>query len=521
MGFWSFYFFAKLLMFCAGFIGFHVLENLGFALLVALPARHWLLRTAKLVVTLPLGLALLYYDSWLPPWRRLFAQGNQMSDFSPIYLLELAQRFINLKLVLALLLMLAIHWLLSRKLRMSTFAFLGILAAPWLGVLAGVSAPSAPAPLGGATTAAAGAAPAISSAQELDTALDVFYSRERQRRLRFSPAEAQSPPFDILVLQVCSLAWDDLDFAGQRQHPLLSRFDLRLNNFSAAASYSGPAAIRLLRSGCGQPPHETLYQDVDPACHLYDGLQSAGFVTQWAMNHDGVFGGMLADITERGGLKATLFPLDGLKPALRAFDGSPYYSDYEVLSAWWQQRQKLGVPRVALYYNTGTLHDGNRFLDGSHPGVQDSYRRRAGQLFEDLGRFFDLIQSSGRRAVVVMVPEHGANARGDRLQISGLREIPTPAIALVPVGVKLVGREAQVAVQLDTPFSHFGLGSLLTSFITANPYLPGAQGMADYARNLPQTEYVAENDGTVVMRAGGRYWLRGADRQWSEYQAGR
>ena len=43
------------------------------------------------------------------------------------------------------------------------------------------------------------------------------------------------------------------------------------------------------------------------------------------------------------------------------------------------------------------------------------------------------LEASGRRAVVVLVPEHGAALRGDSAQIAGLREIPTPAITLVPV----------------------------------------------------------------------------------------
>lgn len=38
--------------------------------------------------------------------------------------------------------------------------------------------------------------------------------------------------------------------------------------------------------------------------------------------------------------------------------------------------------------------------------------------------------------MVVVVPEHGGALKGDRMQISGLRDIPSPSITNVPAGVK-------------------------------------------------------------------------------------
>ena len=114
--------------------------------------------------------------------------------------------------------------------------------------------------------------------QTLDATLQRFYEAEANRRVQFSPVDADSPPFDIVLLHTCSLAWDDLDYAGLREHPLLKRFDLVFDNFNAAASYSSPAAIRLLQGACGQSPHAKLYDRPDPgdAAHgerpaLHDG----------------------------------------------------------------------------------------------------------------------------------------------------------------------------------------------------------------------------------------------------------
>lgn len=510
MGFWSFYFFAKIGAFCAGFVGLHLWENLAFALFTALPAgRRKFLRIAKQLVAVPLGIALAYHDSWLPPPHRIVEQWSQLSGFSPAYLFELTTRSINPQLVLGLFLGLLLYWLLSRKLRLASFAIVALLLTPWLGRLSGAIAPAA-------TPAAA--AQVASATQDLDATLKTFYAKEDQRKLHIVKPADDNTPFDIILLQICSLAWDDLAYVGAREHALLNHFDVRFDNFSSAASYSGPAAIRLLRSACGQTPHEKLYAPAPPECTLMDQLADAGFQRQWAMNHDGVFGDMRSDIIDRGRIGTTLFPLAGLQPALRAFSGDPYYRDYDVLSAWWKQRVVSGVPRVALYYNTGSLHDGNRFLDGSRPDTQESYRRRVQTLFGDIEHFMSDIAASGRRAVVVMVPEHGANVRGDRLQISGLREIPSPAIALIPVGVRLVGRPQEPTIVVPQPTSLYGLSSLLAGLIAANPYATAAPALSDYVRAVPETEFVAENGGTVVMRAGGRYWLHGADRKWVEYQ---
>lgn len=521
MGSWSFYFFAKLALFASGSIGFHVLENFCFALFTALPVRRRGWQIAKQTVAIPVGIALFHYDSFLPPVGRLFTQWDQLSAFSLPYLLDLASRVVSLSLLVSLLLLLLAHWLLSRKLRLSSFAFIGILAAPWIGVLSGAAVPVSPLPLT-ATGVPEGPGAFSATAAGLNQRLDEFYRRERSRTLQFSPATQADAGFDILLLQICSLSWDDLELVGARQHPLIGELDVRFDNFNAAASYSGPAAIRLLRGACGQTPQQDLYKTADPACLLVNQFQAAGFTPQWVMNHDGVFGDMLGDIRQRGGVGAALFPLEGQAPVLKAFDGTPYYGDYAMLSAWWQQRQTMPDERVLLYYNSGTLHDGNRFVDGGRLSVNESYRRRVELLFSDLTRFLDDLEASGRRAVVVLVPEHGANTRGDRLQISGMREVPSPSIGLIPVGLRLIGGEVlPAATTVDAPMSYFGLSTLLGRFVTQSPFSERAPPLADYVRELPQTEYVAENDGVVIMRGGGRYWMRTADGRWSEYLTAR
>ena len=519
MGYWSYYFLIKLYLYSGKYVDFHFWPNLGFALFVALPARKPWQRALKHLVAVPAGIALLYHDSWLPPLDRALAQKDQLIAFSFTYFIELMQRFIDWKLVLTLFAMLAVWMLLRRRVRMSTFALLGVLGA---GLVQLTARPPALPAMTGDGEVVMDATQALTPAA-LNQRLERFYQNEARRRVELATPAASAVPFDIIYLQVCSLAWDDLRHAGSDNHPLLQKFDVLMTRFDAAASYSGPAAIRLLRSGCGQPHHEELYAPAAPDCYLHNQFQRIGYEPQWAMNHRGIFGNMAEDIRVRGRWDVPLVNTDGIKPAMKSFDAveNGYLGDYDVLARWWQQRLKSEAPRVALYYNTGSLHDGNRFLDGSKPNAQESYRRRAAMLFGDIERFMNDIAASGRHAVVVLIPEHGAALRGDRRQLSGLREIPTPAITQIPVGIRLVGRTATPQQRVETPTSFTALSETLNRLLAQDPFADNAPPLTDLTKDLPQTEPVAENDGTVILQLGGVIMMRTPDGEWSRYDTGK
>jgi cellulose synthase operon protein YhjU len=527
MGIWSFYFFGKLFLYAGGYIDFSILLNLAFALALIVPLGSRGLRIARQVMAVPLSLALLYHDSWLPPIKRTLSQIDNLRQFDVGYLLELLGRFVNPQVVLALLLMLLVYILLSRKLRMSTFAIVAILLVPLalkmvtssrqpavVEVLAPAAAPGAGGPVAGAVVSQKPA-----SGPELDGILADFYRQESSRRVSFTKPADDKAPFDVVFLHICSLASDDMADVSLNNHPLMSRFDLLFDNFSSAASYSGPAAIRLLRGSCGQQRHEDLYSKATSGCYLFNQLQQAGFTPEFLMNHDGHFGGFSDAVHNNGGLNAPLNNIEGVPVTMRGFDGTPVYDDYAELSRWWQQRQSQPDTRVALYYNSMSLHDGNKLADGRSLSAVESYRQRLGKLLNDVDHFFTQIAASGKRVVVVFIPEHGAALRGDKLQISGLREIPTAAISLVPVGIKLFGlpQTTTVPQHISQPSSYLAMSQVLAGFSANNPYEAQAFNLADYTRDLPQTEFVAENEGNVVMRQAGRYMMRNPDLSWTEY----
>src|ERR1700704_1277228 len=514
MGLWSAYFFAKLMLYADGYIDFSPWLNLAFAVFTALPPKNARQRFAKNLVAVPLGILLLYHDSWLPPIAQALAQAQILRAFTGSYLLELAGRMISWKLLLELAAMLAIYALARRKLRMSTFAFLGILGvmgAPHAQFWA-VAAPS---------QAASAATSTVSDGVNLEpAALDArlarFYAEQNKIQIRFPRPAAEEPPFDIVIVHVCSLSWDDLQTLQLSPDAFFGHFDVVLSNFNSAASYSGPAAIRLLRGACGQTAEARLYDPAGNGCFVMDGLQNAGFEPHWAMNHDGHFGHFFGDVRDRGGLAAVLEDNTGTTRAQQAFDGTPVYSDYSVLSHWWAKRQANRAPRVALYYNTISLHDGNRVLGTNHP--DSSYGARLARLSSDIAKFMDQVRVSGRRVILVFIAEHGAALGGDRRQIQGLREIPTGAIAQVPVAIALINatRPAPATLaKIDVPASYPALNELLSRLIATNPFDKPASNLDPYTDALPQADFVAENNGTTVVRVGTNYMMRSPDGAWS------
>ena len=127
MGLWSAYFLVKLVLYALGYMDFNPWMNLALAIVTALPPKNARQRFAKNLIAVPLGILLLYHDSWLPPIAQALAQAQILRAFTASYLLELAGRLISWRLLLGLAVMLAIYALARRKLRMSTFAFVGIL----------------------------------------------------------------------------------------------------------------------------------------------------------------------------------------------------------------------------------------------------------------------------------------------------------------------------------------------------------------------------------------------------------
>ncbi|CAI8764876.1 cellulose biosynthesis protein BcsG [Pseudomonas sp. IT-P218] len=510
LGLWNLYFLIKLALFWGGYLNLQILPNLVFAAVLLVPLRNRYLALLRTLIALPLGVALFYQDTWLPPFSRLLDQPGVL-NFSADYLLDLAGRFIDLNLCGALLVLVVAYFFVRQWLRLTTLTLAGF---AWLGG-AGLMAMHAQVPQSTTQAPVSGGAPIVSAEPDsatLDAYLQNFYSTEAGRQVVFQPSPSAAQPFDLLLINICSMAWDDLDAVGLRDNSLLRQMDIVFENFNSATSYSGPAAIRLLRASCGQQSHSKLYDAAPEQCLLMDDLRKLGFNSEVMLNHTGQFEGFIDEVRAQGSLPAPAVSVASLQRALVGFDGSSIWRDREVLNRWWQHREGQSDSRVALFYNTTTLHDGNRSLtlDGGTKSAE--YKPRAQALIDDLSAFLKDLEKSGRRVAVVIVPEHGAALHGDRMQISGMREIPSSSITHVPVGIKLVGmgkNPRSEPILIKGPSSYLALSEIISRLYAAPPQGDGlGPDWQALLANLPQTPAVSENAGTVVLDYAGKPYVR-------------
>lgn len=513
MAFWNLYFILKLYLFAAGHLKPLWLANIGFFAALALtnPIRHRGLRVLRFAVGLAIGVPLLYYEAIVPPFARVIEEFHALESFTLGYWFELAQRFLPPIIIIGVIAAVIGHWLVNRWLRVATLILIALVAAPiWSAADRVVTAAQSVAAGGARTTGV------VEQPLDHNAALAAFRTAESQRQVTFGKLSSDpNQQFDLIILHICSLSWDDLDYVKARDNPMLSHFDYLLTNFSTAASYSGPAAIRVLRASCGQEAHADLYKSAPQQCYLLSDLARAGFTPQVLMNHDGHFDNFLDLVKENAGLPNV--PIESNQSAtvsMHAFDNSVIHDDYSTWSNWYAQRAQTPGP-VALYYNTISLHDGNRVVGKENLTSIASYPYRVNTLMNEVDQLSDLIAKSGRRAVIVFVPEHGAALRGDANQVAGLREIPTPRIVHGPVGVRIVGLAGAhgPTTVIDSPTSFLALAQLLSNLVSNSPFKPGVV-LSQYASDLPQTQMVGENEGTVTMKTATGYAVKTPDGVW-------
>jgi len=303
LGVWSFYFLVKLAAYWTGALDFHPLANLAFAAFLLMPVASRTGRWLRMAIALPAAVALLYYDSWLPPPNLLWPQLVMLFHFSFAYMFELARRVVSLSQVVALVLAWAAFRIISRYLRVGVVVVVLLIAVSLRQYIAVAPAPVAQAVAGNNRAATVAQPPSAAQTQHaLNAALAKFYSNESQQRVEFTASPAGTAPFDVIFIHVCSLGWDDVRAVGLQNDPLWKRFDILFTKFNGATTYSGPAAIRVLRGACGQPSHAALYSPAPQGCYVMHDLHRAGFRLSFALNHNGKFGDFIGEVRNDGGV---------------------------------------------------------------------------------------------------------------------------------------------------------------------------------------------------------------------------
>ena len=534
---WNFYFLVKFALLWAGYLNFHPLLNLVFMAFLLMPLPRMALHRLRHWVAIPIGFALFWHDTWLPGPQSIISQGGEVAGFSADYLLDLTLRFINWQMLGALFVMFIAWLFLSQWVRVTVFvvaimiwlnamtivgpAFTLWPASTQSATVATTGATAAPTVATAGTTPVVGDMPAQTApptSENLNAWLNSFYESEAKRKTTFpSQLAADAQPFDLLVINICSMAWADIEASGLSSHPLWNHFDIVFRQFNSATAYSGPAAIRLLRASCGQTSHKNLYQTAGEQCYLFDNLTKLGFTQQLMMDHNGVFGGFLDEVRQNGGIQVPLMNQAGLPPVLQSFDGSPVYDDTAVLNRWMESEATKQGQRTATFYNLLPLHDGNHY-----PGVRQTadYKIRAQKLFDELDAFFTQLEKSGRKVMVVMVPEHGAALQGDKMQVSGLRDIPSPSITHVPTAIKFFGMKSPhqgAPIDITQPSSFLAVSELVARVLDGKIFNEDNVNWDQLTSGLPQTAPVSENANAVVIQYQNKPYVRLNGGDWVPY----
>ena len=527
LGVWNVYF---IIAFALAAFGYIELNLLGNALLMAwllLPVGPKWLRILRGTLGVAAAAVLLYSESWLPGVDSILANKGGIAGFSLLYMAEFALDFINVKMVGWGLLVFLGYFLVRRYVRVTFFTivyFLGAVTMPWVQSILPERAPVVTADAGGQTNVDADVVvddelkTGKADAKAVGEWYDAFLAYEHDRRARFpNGLSEKDTPFDILLLSICSVSNDDLAVSQLDQHPLFKEFNIRFDSFNAATAYSGPALLRLLNGACGQPSHSELYGERRPECEIMTRLGTLGYSQRLLMDHSGEYDNFLQSMRDKAGVTATL---DNAKYPTRymGFDDEEIADSLAVLRHWQRTQVKSKAGRTATLINFIALHDGNR-LPGR--GRAEPFKPRAQEMFDNIRTFLRELERSGRKTMVVIVPEHGAAVRGDKIQVPRLRDIPTMRISRVPVMVKFVGLKGMPnePIHVTGNTSYLALTSLIGKTLETDYFSKdgGTVPLEQLVHDLPQTNPVSENGTVQTLEYQGREYFRQNGGEWKPY----
>jgi cellulose synthase operon protein YhjU len=527
---WNYYFLVKLALLWYGVLNFHPFANLVFLAFLLFPVPSQSVHRWRNWIAIPIGFAVFYHDTWLPGLNSIASQGTNVFSFSSSYLLQLFDRFINWQIIGLFFVLFVGYLFLSQWIRITALTVIALvylnmntLRHPVITVLPEhhnlVTNSTAP------VTTQSPQVVALSSSlpptnANLNAYLNDFYQQQKSVHTVFPNSLASDAiPFDVLFIHICSLAWADIDAVHLRDHPIWGKFDILFSEFNSASSYSGPAAIRLLRASCGQTTHDELYKPAPKECYIMDNLAKLGFAPEMMLDHEGTFDDFLKEVRQNIGLEPVpLMSREGISPDLIAFNGQLLSNDGQLLNRWVKQQNTSNSKRSVTYFNEISLHDGNTFIGESKPAP---YKVRLQSLLDLTDNFFSELEASGRKTVVVFITENWANLNGDKLQIPGLRDIPSPDITHIPVGIKLIGLKSKPMngqITINEPSSYLAVSEFIAQLVNGNVFNQVKVNLEPLTKNLPKTAFVSSNDGVTVMKYQSLYYiLLKGDTNWVPY----
>jgi hypothetical protein len=159
---------------------------------------------------------------------------------------------------------------------------------------------------------------------------------------------------------------------------------------------------------------------------------------------------------------------------------------------------------------------GEKKWSGRDP--RDQFKELTTEVLKDMKKMIDLLKTSKRNTVLVLVSEHGRALTGSPFQPPDMRDIPLPKITKVPLAIKLIGPKFNSAkvnqTVISKPTSYFALSWMLSKFVERSPFGATADSPQDLAAKIPKTDFVSENETGKVVETGGVYHYYGKSKKW-------
>ena len=524
LGLWNLYFIGKFLLASVGYLNLDPVYNALLLAFLLVPTRVRWMNKCRHAAALVAAVALAYHESWLPGIDSITSNAANIAGFSTEFILELAWDFLNFKMIGWGLLLILAYILVKDWIRLSVFTvgyFLVFVMQPIVSDFFHEAAVEPVQSTGntGMSTAKTTRAGTTDN-DKLNQWLAAFNEYEKSRSAKLPAGiSSKDTPFDIVFMNVCSLSNDDLEAVNLLSHPVFEQFDIKFDHFNSASSYSGPASLRLLNAACGQPTHDDLYSNRRPECEIMNRLGQLGFKQRLFMDHNGQYDNYLSTLRNKAGLTAAVESTRPYPVRYIGFDDEPIADTLAVLRHWRQAvRRDKSTKRSVTLFNFIALHDGNRLPRQSRPV---EFKPRAQHFLDSLQTFMKELDRSGRKVMLIVVPEHGAALRGDRVQTARLRDIPSFHITEVPVMVKFFGLKKlpDNTVHVNGNSSYLALSDLIGRVIESNFFSnpSGTMPIPELVNGLPETNYLSENAQSIVMRYQDVDYIRTNDGKWKVY----
>ena len=529
LGLWNVFFIGEFLLAGFGYLTLNLLHNVLLLIFVMFPLQNRWLRWLRTLAAVCAAFALVYSESWLPGLESIKGNFHNVAAMETGDIVDSLLNFLNFEMIGIGLVLIVVYYAIRDYVRVTTFTIgylvILLLAPVWQPLF------QRPAPVPAETVAAADSAKKEGAeevksdlipqtldptSRNLDEWLKTFHDTEKDRRAVWPDSLPKTDtPFDILLLNICSLSNSDLKAVGLDNHEVLQKFNIRFENFNSATSYSGPAALRLLKSACGQPSHEDLYEGRNPDCEIMSRLGHLGYNQYVFMDHSGKYDNFYQSLRHLAGLTPRLEEMKYPK-RYDSFDEEPI-GDARAVFKDWEKTAESSDHKSATFVNLIALHDGNRFAGKRRLAP---FKPRAKAMLDDLDTLISDIEKSGRKVMLVVVPEHGAAEQGDKVQVAHLRDIPSPSITHVPALVKFIGIQPQGGpVNVTQKTSYLAISTLIGRVLETNFFgkPEGSETLEELVKGLPQTHSVSENANAKVINYNGKDYVKLDSGDWREY----